>query len=50
MLRYILCIFIGALVGMFSIAIVSGNRPDDEYWDGYQKGYEEAKDKFSKLP
>ena len=50
MLKYILCFLGGAIVGIFIIAIMSGNRPDDEYRDGFKDGYEKARDEFMKLP
>ena len=50
MLNYILCFFAGSIAGIISIALLSGNRPDDEYTDGFKDGYEKAREKFTKLP
>lgn len=50
MLNYILCFFGGALVGVALMCLVSGNRPDDEYTDGFHDGYAKATEKYSKLP
>ena len=50
MLNYILCFFGGAIMGVLVIALVSGNRPDDEYTDGFKDGYEKARDEYRKLP
>ena len=50
MLKYILCFFGGAFIGLLIMALVSGNRPDDEYIDGYQAGYKKAIEECRKLP
>lgn len=41
---------LGAVFGIFTLAMVSGRRPDDEFWDGYKSGYEKAKEEYRKLP
>ena len=50
MLNYILSFFIGAMFGVVTISLVSGNRPDDEYTDGFKDGYEKAREEYRKLP
>ena len=50
MLKYILCVFLGAFLGILTISLVSGNRPDDEYRDGFNDGYARAIQEFKKLP
>lgn len=50
MLKYILCVMLGAVAGILIMGLISGNRPDDEYYDGYKDGYNKAKEEYSKLP
>ena len=50
MLNYILSFFIGALFVVVLMCLVSGNRPDDEYSDGFRDGYEKAREEYRKLP
>ena len=50
MVKYILCFILGAVIGILIMSLVGGNRPDDEYYDGYKAGYIKAKEEYSKLP
>lgn len=50
MVKYILCVMLGAVIGILVISLIGGNRPDDEYYDGYKDGYKKAKEECIKLP